>query len=298
MKHCLTTLLLLLPWLIWASPASAQTVGLSISPPVVEILLAPNKKVMETFTLKNLGESIEIVPTLHLALPQGVDGHVSVNPSPLSPASIPLIAKLSPFVFGQSIPFPAGSSLQLTLTLEGASTDYPQDTYLALVITPSSTVDRPGLTSATPAISALIFTTLTPISAIPASLQISNFDPPILHDTALPFTLQPHLTNQTDIMLHPRGQLTIINPRGTTVHQTELTDRLILKNSTRELELLTWSPRLSTIGPHRVNLSFSTLGGTKLIEVEKTVWFLPLRGIVGLILICLILGTLIIRRRH
>lgn len=303
MKFMLSPLkyyLLIGAWLLIISPtpAIAQTVGLSISPPVVEVLLAPTKKAVQTFTLKNQGEAIQLIPTLHTASPDGTTGHIRVAPSPVSPAGIPLVARLSPYTFGQTISLPAGGSLTLSLTLEGASVDTPVDTYLALVFTPRSLGSTLGLTSAAPAISALVFTTLTPITVIPANLELSNFDPPFLHDTALPFTLNPELKNLAGVMIHPQTELTILNSRGQTVHQAKFASRLILQDSTRSLGPLTWYPRWSNLGPHRLRLTVTTLGGTKLTEVERTVWLLPIRGLIGLSLIFFILAVLILQNRR
>lgn len=280
------------------SPVHAQTVGLSISPPVVEILLSPNKKIIQTFNLKNQGQAITIVPTLNLVTPSDSTGHVIVNPSPVNLASIPLIAKLTPYTFGQSIPLPSGTSVALTITLEGASVDQPIDTYLALVVTPyPTTANNLQTISATPAIAGLVFITLTPSTIIPANIEISNFDPPFLHDTAFPFILSPTITNHADVMLHSSGELLIINPRDKTIHQAELENRLILKKSERTIGPLTWNPNWSVIGPHRIRLTIMTIGGTKLSQIERTIWFLPLRGLLGVLIISLILGYLFLRYR-
>jgi hypothetical protein len=57
------------------SPVHAQSVTLSVSPPVIEIMLAPNKKVEQTFTLQTTGDNLDVTPELHLAKPR-LYGHV------------------------------------------------------------------------------------------------------------------------------------------------------------------------------------------------------------------------------
>lgn len=280
------------------TPVHAQTVGLSISPPVVEIILAPNKKIIQTFNLKNQGQAITIVPTLNLVTPSDSTGHVMVNPSPVNLASIPFVPKLTPYTFGQSISLPSDTSVALTLTLEGASVDKPIDSYLALVVTPyPATANNSQIVSATPAIAGLVFITLTPSAIIPVNLEISNFDPPFLHDTAFPLILSPTLTNHADVMLHSNGELVIINSRSETIHKADLENRLILKQSARTIGPLTWNPNWSVIGPHRVRLTIMTIGGTKLSQIERTIWFFPLRGLLGVLIISLILGYFFLRYR-
>ena len=285
-----------------APPTHAQSAGLAISPPTVEMLLAPNKKVVQTFTVKNQGESVGIIATLHTVTPIDQDGHVRVNPTPLNPANIPLVAKLSPPRFGDEVTLASGASLPLTISFEGATVDAPVDSYLALVVrTVPLTLSgerRPDATYTSPAIAGLIFVTLTPSGVIPANLEITGFEPPFFHDTSLPFTLHPVIKNSADVMIRPTLQLNISNNQGRVVYQPEPVKNLLLKESERDFGPLTWNPIWSTVGPHRIRLTITTEGGTKLTEVEKLVWFLPMRAIIATVLLVLILGIVMIRQRR
>ncbi len=278
--------------------AHAQEVSLSVSPPVVEILLAPNKKVVQTFTIKNQGQAVEIIPSLHTATPIDEDGHVKVDPNPLSPVSIPLVITLSPYRFGDAISLDAGASLSLTLTLEGASTDIAIDSYLALVIQASPLDLARAATATTPAIAPLLLVTLTPSGVIPANVEIKAFNLPFLHDTSRPFTFTPIIENKADIMIRPSLQLNIIGPGGREEYHSEPIKNLILKDGERAFGPLTWSPSWSNLGPHRVRLTVLTEGGTKLTEVEKVVWFLPLRALLLLSVLVLVLTILVLRQRR
>ena len=52
---------------------------------------------------------------------------------------------------------------------------------------------------------------------------------------------------------------------------------------------LAWTPKWSHIGPYRIRLIITSQGGTKISEIEKVVWILPLRLIfIGCILIIII----------
>jgi hypothetical protein len=295
-------MIFLMSTLLAKTSVKAQTAGLSISPPVVEMLLSPSKKVVQTFTIKNQGESVNITATLHTVTPIGEDGHVSVNPTPLNPASIPLVASLTPSRFGEEMLLARDASEPLTLTFEGASVDAPIDTYLALVVRASpltfSGESHTGATATSPAIAGLIFITLTPSGVIPTNLEITSFDPPLLHDTSTPFTLRPMVKNGASIMIRPTLQVSIASSQGKTVYEPETAKNLLLKESEREFGPLTWSPRWSNLGPHRIRLTLTTEGGTKVTEVEKQVWFLPIRTMVASILLLLIVGVMLIKRKR
>ena len=268
-----------------STPVLAQSVSLSVSPPVVEILLSPNKKVSQTFTLQSQGENIAVTPELHLAKPTDAFGHVTIDPSPLSPATIPLSITMT------------GPSTSPTLTFEAASTDTPQDVYLALVFKVNSTVEHSGnISTSTPAISALILTTITPTGILPISLDIQNFTPPVIHDSWLPLTVSPQLQNHANTMVRPLGIYSVISPTGQTIFSLPLYPNLVLGNTSRTLQgsdkpipkldelkstlnpvVLSWQPRWYYVGPYRLHLEITSQGGTKLTEVEKVVWIFPLR---------------------
>lgn len=306
--HITFIIMIIFITLIKVAPVHAQSVGLSISPPVVEILLAPNKQVVQTFRIKNLGEAVTLVPTLHALKPVGEHGQVALEPYPLSPATIPLIVTLAPSKLGDPLELSAHEALSLSLTLEGASVDISTDTYFALVLTPQVS---PGstATASLPAISALVLTTLTPTGIMPAQLEIAHFDPPLYHDSLTTLTLAPTLTNHAPIMIRPLGNFTVISPSGQTIFEEKFYPDLFLKDSTRVISgggkadppapiPLSWTPTWHNLGPHRLRLSVTTQGGTKLTEIERVVWFLPIRALaLGLILSLIILALLTYKKR-
>lgn len=294
----------------FAPRAQAQSTSLSISPPVVEILLAPNKQVKQTFTLQVNAQDIAIIPSIHRIKPADKSGHSEIDLSPIIPSSLPLTIK-------SSIPLDkpynlTTNSVSITLTLEAATLDIAQDVYLALVIqvVPQQT-DYTTLSPTLPGISALILTTINPTGVMSINLEIQNFDLPLIHDTWNPWVITPELKNSVDQMIHPEGSYQIVGPTGKTVLSRDLYPSLILGNSSRTLLLkpedesldptpLTHTLKWSNIGPHRIKLLITTQGGTKLTEVERIVWFLPLRLLTILTVIVLVALSLYLqhRRKH
>ncbi len=269
-----------------AAPAHAQQVSLAVSPPVVEILLSPNKSIEQTFHLDTSGSDLTVTPELHLAKPSDLTGHMSIDPNPVIPSALPLSFKIS------------GPSTSPTLTLEAASTDISQDVYLALVFKVGNENDLSSST-AIPGISALILVTINKDGIVPINLEISDFTPPLIHDSWQDLTLAPVLKNSTPIMLRPQGKYEVISPTGKNVFSSDIYQNLILGNSSRKIylsdsSLLTWSPKWYQLGPYRLQLTILTQGGTKLTQIEKVVWVIPLR----ISLIMALLGIIIFRLTH
>ena len=276
-------------------PVKAQEVSLAVSPPVVEILLAPGKSVSQAFTLKTQGENIAITPELHLATPSDSDGHMMIDPKPLTPNSLPLTAIItSPTIHDPQ-------STIYNITFEAANTDVSQDVYLALVFraSPPSTIYDLRSTITTPSISSLILITITPAGVIPIDLSLKNWDLPFFHDSYLPLSLTPELTNNASVMIRPQGNFTVIAPGGKTIFSLPLYPNLILGNSSRIIQstihdlpsTISWSPTWSDLGPYRLRLTLTTEGGTQITQGEKVIWIIPLRLLLILcVLIILILG--------
>lgn len=296
----------LLYFLVSATLIRAQEVSLSLSPPVTEFLLRPNTPVVQTFSFTVSGSDATLIPTLHRAIPLDNTGHITIDPNPLNLATIPLVVTATP-PLNQPLTASHQPSL-ITLTFSAANTDQTQDVYLALVL---QTADRSDPLSDRHlgiggGISALLLVTLTPDGALPINLDLSDFDPPLFHDTFTNLTLSPKLDNHSPIMVRPEGTYEIISPTNRSVVSLSLYPNLILGNSSRELQLnlngqpspLTWSPRWSHLGPYRLRLTVQTPGGTQLIESEKIIWLFPFR-ITTLILVAVLLTLtlLIVRNR-
>jgi len=284
----------------------AQTATLSISPPVVEILIAPNKKATQTFNIKTQGDNVSIIPELHLVKPSDSTGHMSVDPNPVNLSTLPIIVNSPEHPLGQQLHI-VGENLPLTLSFEAPNTDAPIDTYLALVVKAVSTSPFQSTSVATPSISALMLITLNPTGVMPINLEIKNFDLGAVHDSWLPLTPHPSLYNQSSIMIRPQGNYEILDPSGKTIFTLPLYPNLVLGNSSRNLQStikdlpsdLTWTPSWHDFGPYTVRLTIESQGGTKLTQIEKTIWLIPLRlGIITLTLITLVIILLTASRKH
>lgn len=280
-----------------ALPVLAQQTSLSLTPPVVEILISPNKQVTQTFNLSYLGPNLLLIPELHSITPKGNNGHVDIESKPLDPASIPLVIKSSK-PLGEPIELTESGSLPLTLTFEAPTTDKAIDVYLALVLKTVSADDLRSASSTTPAISALILVSINPTGVSPIELNISQYELPVIHDSWHKLIVEPELENETPFMIRPEGKFVVLSPSGKSVQETTLFPNLILGDSSRailgldgQLSIpLTWEPSWNDIGPYRFRLTINTQGGSKLAESEKTIWILPIRALSIFILFTTMIG--------
>lgn len=280
------------------TPASAQVLELSVSPPVVEAIVAPNKSFSQDFKFKTSQADLVVIPELHSVKPDGINGHSIIDSKPIDPTSIPLVVSSTPS-FSSRINL-TGDETTITLNFEAASSDISQDVYLALVlkVEPKDAFEKSSLTS--PAISALILITITPDGIYPVSLEVQDFEPSLFHDSWSPFSIKPTLKNDSPFMIRPKGKYEIISPTGTTIHSIDLYPNLILGNSSRILESMTqdlpgnlsWQPKWTDIGPHKLKLTIETQGGTKLSQIEKLVWIIPLRLFIISVLLIIIVYRL------
>lgn len=295
-------LLLLTCLLVLPSQVSAQSASLSISPPVVEILLSPGKPMTQTFNLKVQGDDLNFIPELRLVEPADDQGHVKVNPTPLTDNTLPLRITSSPSPLGHPLKT-SGGTTSLTLTIEAPASEIPHDIYLALVVNTEHGNAPLSSSSTTPAISSLILVTVSPTGSLPLDLEVADFNPPSLHDSWAPLSLTPSVNNQAPIMIRPEGKYEIISPGGKTIYSLPLYPHLVLGNSTRQLKgmddnnspiSLIWSPSWSDFGPHRLRLTLSTIGGTQLSQIERVVWILPIRLLLIITLFLIIVLSLYI----
>lgn len=291
-------------FLFFVPPLHAQSTTLSVTPPVVEILIAPGKKLIQNFTFKADGSDLAVIPEIHLVKPQDDHGHVIIDPRPYNPSTISLTIS-SNHELGKAVPLKNGE-LNFSLTLDAASVDMAEDVYLALVLKVISTDKLESASATLPGISALILATINPSGVTPIDLNIENFDLPLFHDSYLPLTVSPTLKNNVPIMLRPRGSFEVLNSRGKSIYSLPLYPNLILGDSARAIQAdikdlpssLTWSPSRKNIGPYRLRLTIKTEGGTKIVEVEKPIWIFPIRGAILVILGLILVAILIISSKR
>ena len=274
--------------LLFPFPAQAADYQLSISPPVLEMIIQPNKSFIQAITLKNQGnQPLTLTPKIIAVKPIDNQGHLA--PTNLQPVTnLPLSFSLenSQYQLNQSLTLPPHQNLQLVLKINSATFNQSQDHYLALALI--STPPNSPQPHSQPILTLPLLITLTPDGNFPIDLQLKNFSLPHLHDSATPLKLQPQLQNNSPIMIRPQAKFTIKNWRGQIVHQEDLASNLILGKSSRLLttklnQPLIWKPKVYSLGPYQLNLTVISASGKTLISQTQTTFLFPIQSSIYLL---------------
>lgn len=270
--------------------------GMSISPPVTEILISPNKSVSTTIQITNDGVDADIVLSLHRLIPTGNDGHSTIDPRPLPESSIPLVIKLTGADLGIPFKLSAGQTKAVTVQLDAVNLDEPTDVYFALLARSINEDASPRESLASPGITTLFMTTITPSASLPTNIALVPPELPVIQDTSLPFTAEVLAENKTNIMLQVQGKIKLISPNKTVIKESTFDPKLVLGNTTRLLSTFTFLLSPYYLGPHTLTIELSTVGGRVLTEHSYVVWLLPLRYLV-IVIVALILLMIPLSRK-
>lgn len=258
------------------SSSISASVGMSISPPVTEVLISPNKSVSTSIQLTNDGVDTSVILSLHRLIPTGDQGHSTIDPKPLDQSSVPLVIKLIGADLGIPIDLKGGQTQTVTVQLEAANVDDPQDVYFALLAR-SLNQDGNPRSQASPGITTLFMTTITPSASLPTNIALIPPDLPILQDTTFPLTADVTAENKTNIMLQVQGKAKLLSPNKTIIIESTFDPKLVLGNTTRTLSSFTFPLSPYYLGPHTFVVELSTVGGRTITEHSYTIWLLPVK---------------------
>ncbi len=259
------------------SSSISASVGMSISPPVTEILISPNKSVSTTIQLTNDGEDNSIILSLHRLIPQGDQGHSTIDPKPLDPTSIPIVIKLVGKDLGIPFKLSAGQTLPITIELEAANLDEPTDVYFAILARGVNEGASPTESHATPGITALFMTTITPSASLPTNIALTPPELPIIQDTSIPLSFDVTAENKTAIMLQVQGKIKLLSPNKALISESSIDPKLILGNTSRILSTFNFPLSTYYLGPHTLTIELATAGGRILTEHTYVLWILPIK---------------------
>lgn len=296
MKKIIITLLTLLLTTLLPASAHAEEVGLSISPPVTEVLIAPNKSLRTTLQLTNNGGDTSLSLSFHSVIPTDDLGHTTINPKPLDLTSIPLVIKLIGAEQSTPLELKAGQTKAVTIELEAANLDEPTDVYIALLARPLDKNASPTVTSVTPGIAALILSTITPSASLPTNIELKEPKLPLIHDNILPLKFDLLTENKTNIMLQAQVKVKLTSPTRSVLFESTLEPKLILGQSKRSFVIDPITTSLKDLGPHTLKIEVLTIGGRSITEHSYVIWFLPIRYLLVVIVFILLITIPFLRK--
>ncbi len=289
------------------TPALAQApIDLSILPAVVEITIQPGKSVTRAFTLKNYGTT-DLTTTF--TLKDFVSDNQTGSPVLLDSSSFPYASFAnSDRALNDSFLLPAGGEQQVVLSLNIPEDALQQDWYFVL-LAQTEPVSQEDLTenraSSHGSIGATVLVRVSETEHRPLQWLVSFPTLPQFFDSLRPLQIEPLVENLNITVASPELTITVRNWRGNVVFTQEGLPERVLARSSRVIQAGTpskkeansleatpfiFSPRFA-LGKYTVEGSITNQAGQPLI-VQKTVWALPISGV---IVVCLlILGLKIV----
>ncbi len=256
----------------------AQTISLSVTPPIVEVMIAPGKSIKQTFTISNDGGNTLIFPKIVYFTPSDNAGNVDLTED-LAPE----------WVKYDKAPFNLKSGQKHDFKI---SIDPPEDTeeidhFLTLIFESDVPTDILGQSSAlfTSQIGSNILLTISKDGNPKKSASIVKFSAPKVIDSSFgKINYQLELKNNGNSYWKPNGKI-IVNDT-----QLKLAPQNILSGFSRKVmcikdeTLIECSPENNKIiGIIKSNLEFQLDDESKIYKAETTTYSFPFTGFVILI---------------
>lgn len=274
--------------LIFATPAAAQEVSLSISPPLTELTIQPGKTFSQTFTVKNDGAPVVIVPKIFPFIPLDEEGHAELVEDQTS-----LDAFSGWFAFDQT-PYSIGENgtHNFNVTISPPAWAQEKDYYFTFIIETQND-NNIGVTNtqARARIGANILLNASKDGNPQKKASIVEFSAPLILDSFTGFTYKILLGNQGVSFYKPTGKITVEQILGSTT-TLNLAPLNVLAGGRRDINCLDGQdvvpcklPGKFLIGVFRANLSFTVDGSGESIEKQTYTFAFPFSISLGLIMI-------------
>jgi len=264
------------------SSSHAQTLSLSLWPPLLEAQLQPNQTITQIYRLKNQGDDTLITANLFPFESADNLGHVQLTLQGYQSAALSFFQ-----LDGQSLPltFPlqAGEIKELTLTLTIPSTANLTDHYLTLLFQADtqSLISGSGSRTLGSIGSNILLTISSPTGKLnqpSAKIEDFSFD-------SSNFNLL--ITNTSPNFLKAIGHINIKNSFNQTTTLPLRSDNILARSSRRLIPEKSWNP-LFPFGHYTATATITPQNTTHAISQTISFWIIPYKAILTLTLVFLI----------
>lgn len=136
-RKLLTTIVCISLYLSFYTPVQAQTVSLSIWPPILDVIIQPGKAITQVFRLTNNGDNTTITASIVPFEPADNFGHVKLSSTP-SPATAYFSLQNADLNLPAAFALKAGESQELVLKIRVPDTAPEADHYLTFLFDSSN----------------------------------------------------------------------------------------------------------------------------------------------------------------
>lgn len=285
--------------IILAPAAQAQTISLSIWPPLLEAVIQPGKAITQVFKLKNLGDDTIINASIVPFKPSDEFGNISLERSgPVASSFFSL--QNADLNLPADIPLKSGQTQEFVLKIKVPETATEADHYFAFLFS----ANTKGLISATGtttlgSIAANILLTISQTGDLRPTAKIEEFsvssrsDLVSILDSFSPINFILKLTNTSSTRFKAVGQIEVKNTFNRLIATLPLREDNILAHSSRYLISDPWNP-VFPIGRYSATATITPQNTTSQISQTIHFYVLPYKAL----LIIFSLLTILITYRH
>ena len=277
--------------LIVNSPILAQEVSLSVSPPITELAIQPGRNFSQTFTVKNDGVPITIIPKIFPFVPLDKEGHAELIEDATS------VNAFGGWFFFDPTPvsLTTTGSHNFIVKITPPAAAEEKDYYFTFIIeTQNDNNLGVNNSQAQARVGANILLSLSKDGNPEKKASIITFSAPKLIDSFSSLTYKVLIGNSGFSFFKPVGKITIDQIFGSTT-TLNLTPLTILVGGSREITCIQAEdlipcklPGKFLIGIYRANLSFTINGNGASIEKQIYTIAFPFSIILGLVTIFII----------
>jgi len=288
--------------LLHPSPAHAQTISLSLWPPIIEITTQPNQTIRQNYRLKNSADDTTIRTALIPFEPADQLGHIQLSTQAYQSPALSYFS-LQGNKLPTSFPLKAGETKDLTLTINIPPTAPPTDHYLTLLFQ----ADTQGLISGTGsrtlgAVGSNILLNISSTDQPQPTAKIKTFsiskgyEPSDISrfvtlnilDSFDPIQFTLLLKNTSPTYLKAVGHINIYNSLNRKTTTLPLRSDNLLANSTRQLvPEQPWNP-FFPFGRYTATAIITPQNTTHAISQTISFWIIPYKGFLTIIIIFLL----------
>lgn len=280
-------------FLILNSIAHAESLALSISPSILEVMIKPGKSITQLYKLTNNAEKVIVTPRL---LQLGENGIIEDDKYEREK----WISILSNDIeFDKPFILEENKQAEFLLKISPPAETDEKDYYRVLVFTttPNLATDT-TMTSFVQNLAAPVLLNVTKTGILQRSAQIIRFDVPKVVDSFDAFRTNIYLKNTGSNYFRPTGKITLAGPIGR--GSTDIIPQAILSGQTKKLvtgqeppsnlpEQTLYLPGFY-LGKYTVDLTLALDEGNNTIKEVKTFYAIPWKAGVFLLVVGLVLS--------
>jgi hypothetical protein len=291
-KALLILILLVLPF----QKANAQTLvrGFTVSPPAIEVKLAPGEKVEGVAKVINdSGDAVTFGTSLQDFIVKDNLGVPQILPPDTLSNKYSGAAWIA--VYPSTVTVPPHKSQEVNYYIQVPADAKPGGRYAALIYTPFSTLGVKGTgASVQTSVGTLFYITVK--GPVNESANVSSFKGPGLIEGG-PVEIKTEITNMSDIHIAPEAKITLTNFLGGKSDEVKLATYNIFPEATRQYQNKVGKGFM--FGPYKAVLSGIYGSGALPLSATLSFWVIPWKLILFVILLVVAvgLGTWLRQRR-